>query len=223
VLKRLDYETANEPQNFQSRIVPKWRTGDIKFQKHHEHEQIALREKRSEILPSTKIEVRARSELLAVQEATSVVESVSAEPNAHTTSKSQSNSPAKSAARLPLTNITPEEEDDGEQQLSRLSLGIHGEPVRSGESQIPENVKPQIEHKASPVQRFPTYSQFLKESERADAFPDIVHITFEEATSGVELEGWEDTWFSEGQYDAESFGLLQEPKIDFIYTCEIPK
>jgi hypothetical protein len=225
VLKRLDYKTANEPDNFQSRIVPKWRTEEIKFPKRHEHERVALTEKRSEILPSAQIEVRTTSKLLAVQETTSDAESVPAEPNAHTISKSQSNSPAKPEARLPLTNVTPEEEDDAEQQLSRLSLSIHGEPVRSGESQIPEKVQPQpqIEHESSPVQRFPTYSEFLDESQRADTFPDIVHVTFEEATSEVELEGWEDTWFSEGRYDAESFGLLQEPKIDFIYTCEIPK
>ncbi|KAI0597601.1 hypothetical protein F4775DRAFT_559867 [Biscogniauxia sp. FL1348] len=48
--------------------------------------------------------------------------------------------------------------------------------------------------------------------------PDVVRIPFEEAVSDIELDGWEDEWFSSGNYDVEKNGPLSEPKIDFVYN-----
>lgn len=48
--------------------------------------------------------------------------------------------------------------------------------------------------------------------------PDVMRIPFEEAVQDVELEGWEDKWFSLGQFDADKHGPLSEPKIDFVYN-----
>lgn len=51
-----------------------------------------------------------------------------------------------------------------------------------------------------------------------EQLPDIIHIPFEEAVNDVELEGWEDDWFSSATYDYER--ELAEPKLDFVYNCE---
>ncbi|KAI1154082.1 hypothetical protein F4825DRAFT_208351 [Nemania diffusa] len=51
-----------------------------------------------------------------------------------------------------------------------------------------------------------------------DDLPDVIRIPFEEAVKDVELAGWEDEWFSSGNYNKDQFGLLAEPKIDFVYN-----
>ncbi|KAH8159723.1 hypothetical protein CIB48_g8514 [Xylaria polymorpha] len=51
-----------------------------------------------------------------------------------------------------------------------------------------------------------------------DDLPDVIRIPFEEAVKDVELEGWEDEWFSSGNYNKGQFGLLAEPKLDFVYN-----
>ncbi|KAI1496231.1 hypothetical protein F5X99DRAFT_422292 [Biscogniauxia marginata] len=48
--------------------------------------------------------------------------------------------------------------------------------------------------------------------------PDVVRIPFGEAVEDVELDGWEDEWFSSGNYNVEKNGPLAEPKIDFVYN-----
>ncbi|KAI4594104.1 Xanthine phosphoribosyltransferase 1 [Pestalotiopsis sp. 9143b] len=48
--------------------------------------------------------------------------------------------------------------------------------------------------------------------------PDVIRISFEEAVRDVELDGWEDDWFSSATFDAEKEGPLAEPKIDFVYN-----
>jgi hypothetical protein len=68
--------------------------------------------------------------------------------------------------------------------------------------------------------RFPFYSEYLELSEKAESLPDIIHVTFEEATEDVTLVGWEDSWFSDAEFDAQKWGSLSEPKIDFVYTCK---
>lgn len=70
--------------------------------------------------------------------------------------------------------------------------------------------------------RFPAYFEYAAQSERAEALPDIIHIPFEDAVADVKLSGWEDLWFSEAQLDIQKYGLLNETKIDFIYTCKTP-
>ena len=70
--------------------------------------------------------------------------------------------------------------------------------------------------------RFPAYFEYAAQSERAESLPDIIHIPFEDAVADVELRGWEDLWFSEAQLDIQKYGVLNESKIDFIYTCKTP-
>jgi hypothetical protein len=48
--------------------------------------------------------------------------------------------------------------------------------------------------------------------------PEVIRIPFEEAVLDVELEGWEDDWFSSATYDYERD--LAEPKLDFVYNCK---
>ncbi|RYP89239.1 hypothetical protein DL769_000144 [Monosporascus sp. CRB-8-3] len=48
--------------------------------------------------------------------------------------------------------------------------------------------------------------------------PDVIRIPLVEAVSDVELDGWEDDWFAHGRFDVESWGPLEEPKIDFVYN-----
>ncbi|KAH8666537.1 hypothetical protein BX600DRAFT_497336 [Xylariales sp. PMI_506] len=47
---------------------------------------------------------------------------------------------------------------------------------------------------------------------------DTIKISFEEAVQDVELDGWEDDWFSSGTFDASKEAPLAEPKIDFVYN-----
>ncbi|KAH7374428.1 hypothetical protein B0T11DRAFT_217663 [Plectosphaerella cucumerina] len=65
---------------------------------------------------------------------------------------------------------------------------------------------------------FPPQSDWVKLDERADDLPDIVHVPIEDAVANEELQGWEDEWFSQATFDAETWGALAEPKIDFVYT-----
>ncbi|KAI1288820.1 hypothetical protein F5Y03DRAFT_379154 [Xylaria venustula] len=51
-----------------------------------------------------------------------------------------------------------------------------------------------------------------------DDLPDVIRIPFEEAVKDVKLEGWEDEWFSSGNYNKAQYGLLAEPKLDFVYN-----
>ena len=48
--------------------------------------------------------------------------------------------------------------------------------------------------------------------------PEVIRIPFEEAVGDIQLEGWEDDWFSSATYN---FGRkFAEPKLDFVYNCE---
>lgn len=53
------------------------------------------------------------------------------------------------------------------------------------------------------------------------SLPEVIRIPFEEAVSDVDLEGWEDDWFSSAEYDYEN--KFTEPKLDFVYNCEYTK
>lgn len=70
--------------------------------------------------------------------------------------------------------------------------------------------------------RFPTYSEFAILEEKAEALPDIIHTPLEESTSDVILQGWEDDWYANAVLDVAKWGKIEEPKIDFVYTCKNP-
>ena len=65
---------------------------------------------------------------------------------------------------------------------------------------------------------FPSYAKYSALVEKADGLPDVVYISFEEATEDDVLTGWEAEWVSHGTYNTTTWGLLKEPRIDFVYT-----
>ncbi|KAI0536385.1 hypothetical protein GGR58DRAFT_528435 [Xylaria digitata] len=78
-------------------------------------------------------------------------------------------------------------------------------------SAMPPNLKVQDET-SIPSQTLQQPNSFY------DDLPDVIRIPFEEAVKDVELAGWEDEWFSSGNYNKDQFGLLAEPKLDFVYN-----
>lgn len=141
-------------------------------------------------------------------------------------------------------NVTPDEPDDGEETgLKGIAVSpkgkeqgsIAGTPsadisqqklLTSSEGDTKDRKSRKLPKKQGNsnayVKRtsFPTYSEYLALDLMADTLPDIIHVPFEESTSDVTLQGWEDQWFSDGVFDSDRWGKLQEPKIDFIYTCQ---
>lgn len=67
---------------------------------------------------------------------------------------------------------------------------------------------------------FPAFSKYAATVERAQSLPDLVYIPFEDAIRDDVLAGWEAEWVMNGTYDIEKWGLLPEPRIDFVYTCK---
>ena len=74
--------------------------------------------------------------------------------------------------------------------------------------------------KSDGPRRFPPYAEYAMLDEKAEALPDIVHIPFEVSTADVVLEGWEDEWFADAKLNVAKWGKIEEPKIDFVYTCK---
>lgn len=68
--------------------------------------------------------------------------------------------------------------------------------------------------------KFPPYSEYVLLEEKAEVLPDIVHIPLQDSTADIILEGWEDQWFADAELDIPNRGRIQEPKIDFVYTCK---
>lgn len=65
--------------------------------------------------------------------------------------------------------------------------------------------------------KFPTWDECESLKDKADALPDMIHVTFEESVKDVRLEGWEDEWISKARFSGPK---LQEPKMDFVYNCK---
>jgi hypothetical protein len=107
--------------------------------------------------------------------------------------------------------ITPEGADAGSKsrQSTQLEAPDDAAQPANGTSSPERKPTPAVvrDHSLSPV-------------DRAPLLPAIVFIPFEDAVADETLEGWEDDWFSEVNYDESQSGLLQEPSIDFIYLCE---
>jgi hypothetical protein len=102
-------------------------------------------------------------------------------------------------------------------QASEKMIEQHLTPaVKYEESAISKKPQPQV---GEPV-KFPPYLDYAELNDRAETLPDIVHTPFEVSTADVVLEGWEDLWYSEAELDIERWGKINEPKIDFVYTCK---
>jgi hypothetical protein len=86
--------------------------------------------------------------------------------------------------------------------------------------QQPQDRKEKTSKSSTLRTTYPEYSEFADLSSIADTLPDVIHISFEDATADVTLTGWEDEWFSKAEYNAKKWGTLSEPKIDFIYSCK---
>ncbi|KAF3046741.1 Xanthine phosphoribosyltransferase 1 [Didymella keratinophila] len=63
--------------------------------------------------------------------------------------------------------------------------------------------------------RFPNRQACDSVVELADTLPDLVLVPFDDAVSGMVLQGWEDDWISTARYSGPK---LEEPKIDFVYN-----
>jgi hypothetical protein len=64
---------------------------------------------------------------------------------------------------------------------------------------------------------FPSWDECQELKEKAEGLPDLLHVPFEVSVKDVVLEGWEDDWIAKARYSGPK---LEEPKIDFVYTCE---
>ncbi len=106
-------------------------------------------------------------------------------------------------------------------QASEKLIEQHLSPaVKYDEIQQKEKNVLKSASKHSGPQKFPTYSEYAALNEMAEALPDIVHLPFEDTTSEVILQGWEDQWFADAEFDVVRWGTLNETKIDFVYTCK---
>lgn len=110
-----------------------------------------------------------------------------------------------------LKRIRVKEGDIQEQPRSPVdnTVNLDGRPG-AAEPQQPLGLNERV--------RFPTYLEFEAQDARADTLPDLVYTSFEDATADIELQGWEDEWMSDARYNSLTWGLLDEPEIDFVYT-----
>lgn len=111
----------------------------------------------------------------------------------------------------PIPTITTDSSDKREEETIATLATTSSTSITSSSS------KAAATPKASPV---PIVGEGLPPGERAQLLPEFIHIPFEDAVADETLEGWEDDWWSEVNYDAEKWGNMEEPKIDFVYLCK---
>lgn len=70
------------------------------------------------------------------------------------------------------------------------------------------------------LKAFPEHQRYTDLVNKAKTLPDVVMIPFEEALANDVLQGWEYEWVSDGRYDRKLWGRMEEPAIDFVYTCQ---
>ncbi len=128
-------------------------------------------------------------------------------------------------------NTTPQGEDDGEEtDLQRLAVTSRAkeESKLLQDKTIQQRLGSTTNDHAKDTSdttptlrrtRFPNYIEYQTQDEKADSLPDVIHFSFEDTTTDVILQGYEDAWVSDAHFDVQKWGKLQEPKIDFIYTC----
>ncbi|KAI0834487.1 hypothetical protein F5Y06DRAFT_289777 [Hypoxylon sp. FL0890] len=97
--------------------------------------------------------------------------------------------------------------------LPRLFIKVPNSPIEQGTftSRRIRRVGLEEDTKQTP--------QPLKEEKTLyHVLPDVIRISFEEAVQDMKLDGWEDEWFSSGNFNVDKHGPLAEPKIDFVYN-----
>jgi hypothetical protein len=108
-------------------------------------------------------------------------------------------------------------------QASQKLIDQHLSPaVKDEPGKKPKNAETIPSEPSGAASRFPPYSEYAALNEKAEALPDIIHIPFEDTTTDVILEGWEDQWFANAELNVEKWGKINETKIDFVYTCKSP-
>jgi len=108
-------------------------------------------------------------------------------------------------------------------QASQKLIDQHLSPaVKDEPEKKPKNAEAIPSEPSGAAWRFPPYSEYAGLNEKAEALPDIIHMPFEDTTTDVILEGWEDQWFTNAEFNVEKWGKINETKIDFVYTCKSP-
>lgn len=77
-----------------------------------------------------------------------------------------------------------------------------------------------VDDKEEFARHFPNESFCDALIDRSDELPEIIFLPFEQTVADVPLAGWEDEWISTARYNAAVWGKLEEPKLDFVYTCK---
>jgi hypothetical protein len=92
-----------------------------------------------------------------------------------------------------------------------VDLTVKHEGAQIDPERIMEEPRPQV-YVAS-------YDRNLQLQQIEEDLPAVVRIPFEDVVANSTLQGWEDEWVADGEFDVQKWGKLEEPKIDFIYTC----
>jgi hypothetical protein len=75
--------------------------------------------------------------------------------------------------------------------------------------------KPATEPNTKQVEKEP--APYLSLEEKADSLPEILYIPLEDVVAEMYLAGWEDEWLADAFFEVKKWGILEEPKIDFVY------
>ena len=128
----------------------------------------------------------------------------------------------------------PKAEAKEELEISSSKVSKPAEPVQASSVTEPSPVsttalqeEPKVEEKLFPVgeftKAFPNPLNVVELLTQASSLPEIIHVPFEAAVAEDTLEGWEDEWVANVNYDVKRWGTFKEPKIDFIYLCKMIK
>lgn len=104
-----------------------------------------------------------------------------------------------------------------ESETRILADDVELPPVRS---QLQSTTDPNWIHPPD-TEAFPSYEKYTALVDQAYGLPDLVYIPLEEAVKDDVLHGWEAEWLVNVTYDPQRWGLFQEPRIDFVYTCKL--
>ncbi|KAM3414602.1 3-O-alpha-D-mannopyranosyl-alpha-D-mannopyranose xylosylphosphotransferase [Cercospora zeina] len=126
--------------------------------------------------------------------------------------------------QVPIQPSTAEEpRDDPPSTPSPPSVDTPSEP--SSENSSPKHVnndpQPMIESawlNTPDTLAFPSYAKYAALVDNAESLPEIIYVAFEDAVKDDVLVGWEAEWLMNATYSTKQWGMLKEPRIDFVYT-----